>query len=51
MSGTPTTHATIILTYVRQDVRLTASKFLSDIAVEKFVVEGWLASHPAAHEE
>ena len=44
MSGTPTTHATIILTYVRQDVRLTASKFLSDIAVEKFVVEvGWRA--------
>mmetsp|Transcript_44643 Transcript_44643/g.131791 ORF Transcript_44643/g.131791 Transcript_44643/m.131791 type:complete len:94 (-) Transcript_44643:430-711(-) len=43
-SGTPTTHATIILSHVRQDVRLTASKFLSDIAVEKFVVEvGWRA--------
>ena len=32
-------HATIIRSYVRQDVRLTASKFVSDIAVEKFVVE------------
>jgi len=51
-SGTPTTHATIILSHVRQDMRLSASKFLSDIAVEKFVVEvGWRAIQRCSESE